>query len=168
MFKKKLALFAVCLLTILSASCVEFSHALFDSNNINEPPRHSPDVVVWWDQTVDIAPLEFLAIYLEAAEAHRKEGTSATYDTVGTSIKMGASFQSTYSSSYHLPCPPPEYAYDRLKLRLKGHDRFGALDPRWQIADVEACHGCTKAAAITIWKEAEDRVRNRPAPDNRK
>jgi hypothetical protein len=106
------------------------------------------EAALWWQRTADTLPPDLLATYVAASEAHRRQGTSATYVDVRAYRSMigGPSFE------VRLPAPPPDGVLERMRERLRGCDvtRSG-LHCNLQAED---CVGCTPEEAIRIWQAA--------------
>jgi hypothetical protein len=115
------------------------------------PPADPAAAARWWADRVDDTPPDFLAVYVEAAEVHRRRGTAATYvELVGGHNMLGR-----VGEEIRLPCPPPADVLARMREKVTG------AGPSNRLLTVEACRGCTPEEAERIWREAAERVRER-------
>jgi hypothetical protein len=140
-------------LALLPASCV-----LLDRNVINAPPEKDEKALArWWNGVVEQSSPDFLAVYLEASQAHLREGSSATYVDSFTGLTMVGK----HHRRFELPAPPPEPVLVRIRERLKGHQP-APLSDSWQSLNgfklAWHCRGCTPERAMRIWEEAVEKV----------
>jgi hypothetical protein len=105
----------------------------------------------WWEHRIDEMPLDELAVYAGVSEVHRQHGSSATY----CSFFVGFTNGGRYTEETRLPCPPPDYAFPRMRARLQGYQPPGKeTDPRISPPHFMAlwCHGCDGGEAVALWK----------------
>ena len=145
MVRKSLGLAAaVGVACLAAASCELFGRG-------STPPSSPSAADRWWAERVEEIPLEYLAVYAEAAEAHREKGTACTYvDPHGRSMfgKVGAEVR--------LPCPAPADVVARMR------EKAGTAPPTGHLPTAEDCRGCTPQEAERIWTEAAERVARKP------
>lgn len=134
---------AVC---VASASC-----GLLTGGRSPAPPADSAKAVQWWADRIADTPPDFLAVYVEAAEVHRRQGTAATY----VEFRGGHNMLGKVGTEIRLPCPPPDDVL--VTMRQKA----GNCAPSDHFLAAEGCRGCTPEAAERIWREAATRAAER-------
>ena len=129
---------------LASASCVLVGGG-------STPPTGPAAAARWWAERVEEAPPDFLAVYVEAAEVHRHQGTSATY----VELRGGHSMIGKVGTETRLPCPPPADVLERIR------EKAGAARPADHLLTAEDCRGCAPEGPRRIWTETADRVSGR-------
>ena len=128
---------------------------MLDFHRVDSPPKEHADAVRWWLETPERIPADIRAVYVAAADAHRKRNSSATY--------VDTQYQTTMvtreRAELRLPCPPPPDILARLREQVRPRD----VDPEWSArlvrVQAEACVGCSKAEAERIWQVAIESAR---------
>jgi hypothetical protein len=142
MTRKSLGVAAVVAVACLaSASCVLVGGR-------STPPTDPAAAARWWADRVEEAPPDFLAVYVEAAEVHRRQGTSATY----VELRGGHNMLGRVGPEVRLPCPAPAGVLERMR------EKAGTSRPAGHLLTAEDCRGCTPEEARRIWTEAADRL----------
>ena len=141
--------------SMVSAVCCSLASCVLDFHRVDSPPKEHADAVRWWLETPDHIPADIRAVYVAAADAHRKRNSSATY----VDTQYATTMVSRVRSDLRLPCPPPPVILARLREQV----RPGDVDPEWSARLVavhaEACVGCSKAEAERIWQVAIETAR---------
>jgi hypothetical protein len=137
--------------------CVPLAcNSLSVQNVIDAPPTNPREADRWWKERIDRMPLSFLAVYVEAADRHQLQGTSATY----RNLFEGRTNGGLYRRTSLFPCPPPRAALLLMRDRRKDYrpetEPSETVPQRFVIA--QDCHGCTEQRALEIWEEARAKV----------
>jgi hypothetical protein len=119
------------------------------------PPRSAAEAEKWWAETLDRLDPDLLAVLCAASEAHRQNGTTATYIK---SMFVGRTMAGWYHRELRLPLPLSEAATAKAKARLAGWKSTGDQPSyrsegawwRW-----EGGKGCSDEQAEEIGREAE-------------
>jgi hypothetical protein len=138
--------------------CLPLSCNVVPEVRVEVPPKEGGAAAEqWWEKTVDSLPLPFLAAYAEASETHRKKKTSTTYiDWYQAFGKYGMVQQ-----ELHLPTPPPEAAFARIRERVKDFKVGAPAAPdkrQDHIVMAEDCQGCALHQAMEVWHDALKKV----------
>ena len=115
------------------------------------PPDNPSEAARWWTERIDSLPRDFLAVYVEAAEVHRKQGTAATY----VELRGGHTMIGRVGEEIRLSCPPPDDVLSRMRVKA------GEISPTQHLLTAEKCRGCTPEEAERIWKDAVQKVADR-------
>ena len=141
--------------SILGAVCCLLASCMLEFHRVDAPPKEHAGAVRWWLETPDHIPADIRAVYVAAADAHRKRNSSATY----VDTQYATTMVSRVRSDLRLPCPPPPVILARLREQVQPGD----VDPEWSArlvrVQAEACVGCSKAEAERIWQVAIETAR---------
>jgi hypothetical protein len=130
---------------LVAAACISStSCGLLFSDRDAVPPVDPDARANWWSQRMDLVPTDFLVVYVEAAEVHRRQATAATYVQDCSNYNMLGKVH----YEVRLPCPPPDDVLARMREKVAGC----AASNRDVTA--EECRGCTADEAMRIWRAA--------------
>jgi hypothetical protein len=140
-------------LLLVAAACTSStSCGLFFLDRDPAPPVDPDARAQWWSQRVDLVPTDFLVVYVEAADMHRRQATAATY----VQDRGGHNMLGKVHCECRLPCPPPDVVLTRMREKAIA----AAPSDRWDVT-AEECRGCTPDEAMRIWRAAAEAVTNR-------
>ncbi len=129
-------------LLLLPVACTPFDH-----ETVRRPPESAEEGAQWWKTTIDDAPLEFLAVFAEAADRHRTRGSSAIYEVY-------VAVDADQTLSYRLPCPPPPGAEALIRQRIAGYCPPARACCDWSVVSACRCDRCSRDQAMATWHEA--------------
>jgi hypothetical protein len=139
-------------LLLVAAVCISSTSCGLLFLNRDASPPVDPDArAQWWSQRVDLLPTDFLVVYVEAAEVHRRQATAATYVQDRSNYNMLGKVH----YEVRLPCPPPDDVLARMREKVAG------WAPSSRDVTAEECRGCTPDEAMRIWRAAAEAVAKR-------
>jgi hypothetical protein len=138
--------------TVGGVLCLGLASCELTGGRGSTPPADPATAARWWAERIEETPPDFLAVYVEAADVHRRQGTAATYVELGG----GHTMVGKAGTEVRLPCPPPADVLERMR------EKAGAARPTGHLLTAEDCRGCSPEEARRIWDEAADRVARKP------